>query len=819
MAEFTLEDDDVDAAPDTDEGKSKEAHKKALSKFHVSASFFSKQREREQEDLKFIDFDEQWAPQVKASRAGNQTVSGLPPTPARPAITINQLRGPCQQVAAQRRNAKLALAFAPKGSGAKQELAEAFEDIVRAIQVESRANVARNWGADRAEKAGLGWYRIDTDYCEDDPNDPASFNDQEIVYRRILNQGSVYPDPFAQEPDFSDGRCLFVTQDLPWEQYKIEFPQSKLASVDAGELTSIGNTKPDFVFDGDVDGEQGKTVRVAEYWEVIETSREYIRTEDGWQGYKDDMPEGQQTITHRRKRMDRKIMWSKINAVEYLDGPVEWNGRYIPIVPVIGEEANVNGERRWQGIVRPGREAAVAYNVLKSSQLETISLATKAPYIGYMETIEPYLEWWKHSNTRNFPMLPIKAAKGPDGSLLPPPQRTVQEPAIQAVTLALAGAKDDIHTTTGVPPVALGQLDPHERSGKAIQALQSVAETGASGYLDNLVHISMAYEGKVLRDLIPRIYDRPGRVVPAVGVDEKRRMVMLNTAFVQGDDGSPQMVPGWQKGMPLPEGALLIDLAAGEMSVQPTVGKSYDTRREEASQAIGNVLQVVPPEMAAAIAPAWLEEQDYPGARKIAEIAKKALPPQLAKAYEDEKGSKIPPEAQAQIQQLEQALQQAQQIIQTDQAKAQAKAQADMQVAQVKAQTDLQKSQMEGQLDAQKAQMLASVELQSKQAQAQMDAQQGERDNAVKLEIAKIQAQTTITAAEISAQVAEMKAQIDVLQTMLGVQHEARQAEQNRAHETAEAEAEVGRSSVMSQQEHEQARQLQREKPKPKGNL
>src|ERR1043166_9621305 len=74
----------------------KKTHATALAKFHASASFFQKQREREVDDLKFVDFDEQWPEDVKASRQGAGASGGLPATAPRPTLTINTLRGPCQ---------------------------------------------------------------------------------------------------------------------------------------------------------------------------------------------------------------------------------------------------------------------------------------------------------------------------------------------------------------------------------------------------------------------------------------------------------------------------------------------------------------------------------------------------------------------------------------------------------------------------------------------------------------------------------------------------------------------------------------------------
>lgn len=688
----------------------KKRHTKALDGFRASASYFTSQRKREVDDLKFVDFDEQWDPTVKTQRAGNQAVSGSsgtaqPPSPPRPTIVVNQLRGPIQQVANTRRAARLTLEFAPAGPGSTDELAEIYEDIVRARQQESRANIARNWAADRAEKAGTGWYRIDTEYAETgDGTDPMAWNDQEIVWRRILNQASVFPDPHAQEPDFSDGRRWYVTEDLPIEVYRERFPDSDVAAYSSSELTAIGDQLPKWIFTSadTTDGEASQTVRIAEVWEVEERTHTRLMLTDGTGAYEDELKPDQVPMAgsaaRKRKETTRVIWWSLINGVEYLEEPREWDGAYVPLIPCVGQEANVDGERRWTGIVRPGRDAQMASNVLKAARLEAIALGAKAPYIGFMETIEPYLEWWKNSSIRNYFILPIKAAYDKAGNLLPAPKRQVDEPAIQAITIADQSAQQDIHTVTGVPPVALGELDPHDRSGKAIQALQGQAEVGSSGYMANLVDISLAYEGKVVRDLLPRVYDRPGRIVPAVGIDEKRRLVMLNLPYVDGPDGMPHPLQGWKEGQPVPDSipgppgpdgqpmplqVKYYNLKAGQLSVAATAGKSYATRRKEAADAISNVMQVIPPEMAAAIAPAWLEEQDFPTAKKIAEIAKNALPPNLKAAYEDEKQ-----QGQAQIQQLQQQLQQLQQQLESKVAEKQAEVQAQGQI-------DLQKAQMD----------------------------------------------------------------------------------------------------------------------------
>jgi hypothetical protein len=371
--------------------------------------------------------------------------------------------------------------------------------------------------------------------------------------------------------------------------------------------------------------------------------------------------------------------------------------------------------------VQFARDAQQSYNYMRSAQVEAVGLAPRAQWLIADGQLEGYENWWQQANTRNLPYLPYRLATY-GGQPAPPPQRNVAEPAIQAVTLAAQAAKDDLHGTTNMPPVSLGQLDPHERSGVAIRALQGQAEVGSSGYLDNLASVSMLYEGKVLKDLIPRIYDRPGRVVPMMGPDEKRRSVMLNIPFTN-QNGQPQPVP------PGTPGAEVIDLKAGALSVTAQVGKSYATRREETSAAIAAIMEAAPG-LAPILAPFWLDELDFPGAKKLAAIAKKTLPPQF---QEDEAGQ---PSPQQQLQQLQQQAQQAQEII-------------DLLSKELDAKTKI-------------------IEADTIKADAQVQVTQLEL--ASKERIESVKAQVDLLKAEMSQQTAALSAQTALQQATLGAQ-------------------------------------------------
>jgi len=146
------------------------------------------------------------------------------------------------------------------------------------------------------------------------------------------------------------------------------------------------------------------------------------------------------------------------------------------------------------------------------------------------------------------------------------------------------------------------------------------------------------------------VYDRPGRVIKILGLDDAPESIMLGQPFVKDQTGRPQPA---QEGQP---GAQLIDLAAGEYSVVVEIGRSYSTRREEAAASMGDIMAAAP-QLAPIIAPYWIEEQDWPGAQNFSDILKKGLPPQ----FQPEKDGAPPPEVQ--LQQAKQQLQQMGQML------------------------------------------------------------------------------------------------------------------------------------------------------------
>ena len=742
------------SAPDTSQKPKK--LEQALKRFKVGNEATSDQADRELAALKF-DAGDQWPDWVKRSRAGAKPGSA-DNVGARPMLTISQIDQPVQQIINQQKNADLGVNIRPTGDASVDD-AQIRQGLIRHIQVESRAQIARDWAYERAVKCGRGFYEV----CKAWSDDPQQPFDQELRVRRILDQSKVMVDPFAQEPDSSDGDWAFKWSDYPEDRFQREFPKAKLAQASSQELEAEAEQNKGWVGAE----EDTRTIRVAEYWyaEYQPTTVTLCTMPDGSeQAVWGTVPDGVQPVMEDGKPVSRviqqrSISWCKITANEILEETV-WEGTFIPIVPVIAKEYNLNGVRVWKGVVEPSMDAQRLVNFTASGIAEGVGIAPKAPFMLDPEQIEGFEPDWEQANTRTKPYL-ARRAFNDRGEAYPPIERLTAEPPIQAMTLLLGQATQFVQQTTSTPASSLGQIDPTHRSGKAIQALQQQSELANSNYLDNLATISMTLEGKILNEMLAPVYgNRPGRVVQILGEDGKPEPKILNAPFVDGPKGPLPAPPVTNPSNP-PQ---IIDLQkGGQYHVVVEIGKTATTKRQEASDAMGELLPHLPPEMAAPLLPEYIEQLDFPGAKKMAAMARKSLPPQF---QEPEEGGAppIPPEVQQQIQQMQQQMQELQKM-------------AD------KTQTDLMKAQMQAQADLQSKQM----ELQSRE------------------KIALIQASTTVNVAQGKIDAEDARTYADAIENKVGGLLDLHMARLGQIHDAIQQAHAQQHEAAMSQMEHRQA--------------
>lgn len=369
--------------------------------------------------------------------------------------------------------------------------------------------------------------------------------------------------------------------------------------------------------------------------------------------------------------------------------------RYIPIVPVVGEEYSVGVHKVRHSVIRFAKDSQTIHNYWLSTQTEHLALQPKAPFVATAKQVQKYADVWKTANTANHSVLIYDVDKDAPNSR---PQREQPPASSAAFSEQIARAGEGMKSTTGIYAAGLGASG-NETSGKAIMARQREGDVGTFEFRDNL-NASVEHTGRILVELIPVIYDTP-RMVRILGEDGEEDFAEIN---------KPKMDP--MTGQQTVEN----NLKLGEYGVQVRAGPSYTTRRQEAAESMLQFVQTMP-QAAGLVMDLVAKNMDWPGADEFAERFKKMLPPQVQPDTDD-------PEEQQQRQQA--AEQQAKQA-----AKAEAMADAEIGVKQgqaAKSQADAQKAAAEA-AQTQLETMMASGQIQGMvqqlvQAQVQQALQQ-----------------------------------------------------------------------------------------------
>lgn len=530
------------------------------------------------EDLKFR-AGEQWPDEALQERRAA----------LRPILTINRMPQFVRQVTGEIRQNRPAITVRPVDSGTDPALAATMAGIIRHIEQASDAQAAYVTAAESAAVCGIGHFRIVTEYASDDGFE------QDVRIRRMRNPFAVWWDPEAQEITREDARWCFVTERIPLADFKARFPKARTEGFEQGNREGGADRWWD-----------GETVRVAEYWVKRPATRTLAQLEGGETVDVTDMAQEARAalliVRTRRAEMHRVVRYL-ISGVEVLEGPDEWAGRYIPVVPVVGEEVHVGDRTVRHGIVRYAKDPQRLYNYWRTAAAESVALSPRAPWLVTPRQIEGQKAQWESANRGNPPYL----LYSPDPAA-PPPQRI--EPAYPPVALFQeAGiAADDMKAVTGIYDAGLGAQG-NETSGRAILMRQREGDTGTYVYVDNLSR-AIRHAGRILVDLIPRIYDTE-RALRILGEDGSEEFAVINHV-VPGADGP----------------VTLNDLGAGKYDVEVSAGPGFSTRRLEAAESMMAFVQAVP-QAGAVIADLIARNMDWPGAEAIAERLRKLLPPGL----------------------------------------------------------------------------------------------------------------------------------------------------------------------------------------------
>lgn len=570
--------------------KDKDIIKLALTRYDRCVEAESRNRQNALAAIRFKAGD-QWPDKIKKERQED----------GRPCLTLNRCKPFVRHVINDIRQTRPAIKVRGVDDKSDVKTAEVMNGMIRAIEQSSNAEIAYDWAAESAVTTGWGYFKISTQYEDDE-----TFN-QGLSIKRINNLFSVHLDPDSQEPDGSDSRYGFIEDSLDKETFEDKYPKAR--SEWEGDAT--GTHKNKWFTDA--------KVKVAEYWAIEETTEELSLMHDG-QVFPGNIQGAKQVREVTKKQVIQYIMTS----AEILETN-PWAGKYVPIIPVLGEEQNIEGERQLNGMIFDLMDPQRQYNYWRTASTERVALYSKAPWVGPRGAFDD--PKWKDANRKNYSYLEY------EGNI--PPQREPPPDISPGMANEIMTASEEFKSITGIFDASLGNRS-NEVSGVAIDSRKRGSETSNFHYIDNLSR-SMRHAGRIMVDLIPKIYDTP-RVVKILALDGEETEVQINA---EGIDKKTQRPTNFI-------------LNAGRYDVAVDIGPSFTTQREESSQAQLELMKILP-QSANLIADLMVKNFDWPQSDEIAKRLRMQLP---ANIEADEN-----PQVKAMIEQSQQQLQQATQFI------------------------------------------------------------------------------------------------------------------------------------------------------------
>ena len=658
------------------------------------------------EDLAFRSGDGQWDDVERKAREAA----------GRPVLSFNKSGAFIRQVTGDVRQNKPAIKVSPAGNGAKKEIADAYAGLIRNIEQQSNAPYVYSTAADNSVTCGYGYWKVVTQYSEDD-----SF-ELDIRIKPIQNALAVICDPDAMELDRSDAKWWFIDSVMSKEQFQSKYPKARMVEVENLDRNDRGSYGDWF---------QGDTIRVSEYWCKTPVTRTLVQLSDGqvcWEDEYDAAKFEGATVANQREVETFKITQHIVSGAEELEDPREWPGRYFPIVRVLGEEIWVGEKCVVKGLIRDAKDAMRAYNYTRSSSVEVVALQPKSPYKLSTAMIAGYEKIWQRAN-ENLPYLPFHADPNMPGKF---PER--EQPPIPAAGLMAEAelADRDIQYTIGIFNPQLGAKS-NETSGRAILAREQQGDTGTFVWIDNL-GLAIAYTGRILLDLIPKIYDTR-RVLRVIGDNGEDGTITINHEMTDGM-GNSRIAHDPTKGF--------YDITIGKYDIIVQPGPSFASRREQAAEGVKETMKVVGPAAAPLLAARLARLQDWPQAEDVAEDLEKLLPPQLQKPKLDPRtGQPIPippppPPPEAIKAQAELAAMKDKQDFD------QAKARADM---------ALRREGQQAELALQRDRMLAEIRLIAEKNRAMIALEREKAEGDAEVEVYKAQINAAVQADKHASQV------------------------------------------------------------------
>lgn len=479
-----------------------------------------------------------------------------------------------RKLVAEMRQNPVDVMFKPK-DGASPDAADILMGMYRTDMRHNGAKIAVNVAVREQIEAGVGAWRLVTDYEDQDPT-----SNNQVIRRVPIHEACshVVWDANAKQMDKSDAKHCTVISAMSkdgWEAFAEEY------GLDPDVTPDFQSPSSNWIFPWST----SEVFFIAEHYEVEEKKETVYIYQDPMTGepasyFKRDIADvideladkGMQKIGERKVKR-RRVYKTLLTQSDILKNRELIAGEHIPIVPVFGEWSFAGDKEVYEGVVRLTKDGQRLRNMIMSFNADIVARTPKKKPFFYPEQIAGYEHMY--DGTDDYPYYLINRTDENQGDLPTQPLGYYENPEVpQANAYMLEAA------TAAVKELATLGVDAEAAGGQVafdtVNQLNMRADLETYVFMDNLA-TAMRRDGEIYASIVNDIYDVP-RTVSMTLEDGSEKEVQLLTQVVDLQSGS----------------TVTLNDIRGRYETYTDVGPSYQSMKSQNRAEILDLLSKVP---------------------------------------------------------------------------------------------------------------------------------------------------------------------------------------------------------------------------------
>ena len=456
--------------------------------------------------------------------------------------------------------------FSPDDGEGTEDTAETIAGLLRRDMRRNNGQYAIDVAVFESMACGVGAYKVATCYeDEEDEDNP----DQVAKVEPIHNAYSMVAwDASATRADKSDANRCNVLMAYSEDEFKAEWPDAVPTSAQTPDDRKYFNWRSavaDEIYVSCRYHVEYEKKKVYTYYNPLtgEKVKQYNQDEEA-----ELTGSGFELLSERRVKV-RTVYKTMFSGSQILEGPRRISGKHIPVIPVYGYRAFIDGKEYYFGVIRKRMDGQRLLNM-------TVSLAAEAAAHGPEDKLifnpeqmsNPNIKRSWEQNRHQAPYLLADPATDDEGQVVANGPVGVAPGAnlSQATQTLIDFVGGHLARHTGGAPQ--DTIDP-DASGKAINAVIKRIDMNTRPIFDN-IRDSLVQFGRVYLDVAREIYtDRIGRSAKVVSQDGSSSMVSLMALSAKDGKFSYEN-----------------DISSGKFESVVEIGPNYETQREETVESL-----------------------------------------------------------------------------------------------------------------------------------------------------------------------------------------------------------------------------------------